>query len=195
MKPKRRNGMSHGTPPYTRSHYFIKKDFQTKFILKFCLLLLAGVIVSTGLLFFFSQDTLTSSFQDSKLVIENTAMAILPNVIYTGLITLALLAIATIIVTLFISHRIAGPMFRFEKELKEIGEGDLTKKVSLRKKDQAQELADCINDMTASLRGRVLPIRTGLEHILKSARKQNAPKDLIEELEKLHQDILSNLKT
>jgi len=195
MKPKRRNGMSHGKSPYTRSHYFIKKDFQTKFILKFCLLLLAGVIVSTGLLFIFSRGTLTSSFQDSKLVIENTAMAILPNVLYAGLITLALLAIATIIVTLFISHRIAGPMFRFEKELKEIGEGDLTKKVSLRKKDQAQELADCINDMTASLRGKVIPIRTGLEHILKSARKQNASNDLIEELEKLHQDILSNLKT
>lgn len=187
--------MSQGKNPYTRSHYFIKKDFQTKFILKFCLLLLAGVIVSTGLLFVFSRDTLTSSFQDSKLVIENTAMAILPNVVYTGLITLALLAIATIIVTLFISHRIAGPMFRFEKELKEIGEGDLTKKVSLRKKDQTQELADCINDMTASLRGKVLPIQAGLEHILKSAREQNAPKDLIEELEKLHQDILSNLKT
>lgn len=187
--------MSQGKSSYTRSHYFIKKDFQAKFILKFCLLLLAGVIVSTGLLFIFSRDTLTSSFQDSRLVIENTAIAILPNVVYTGLITLALLAIATIIVTLFISHRIAGPMFRFEKELKEIGEGDLTKKVSLRKKDQTQELADCINHMTASLRGKVIPIRTGLEHILKSARKQNASKDLIEELEKLHQDILSNLKT
>ena len=120
--------MSQGKKPYTRSHYFIKKDFQTKFILKFCLLLLAGVIVSTGLLFLFSQDSLTSSFQNSRLVIKNTALAILPTVVYTGLITLALLAIATIIVTLFISHRIAGPMFRFEKELKEIGEGNLTKK-------------------------------------------------------------------
>ena len=130
--------------PYTRSHYFIKKDFQTKFILKFCLLLLAGVIVSTGLLFLFSQDSLTSSFQNSRLVIKNTALAILPTVVYTGLITLALLAIATIIVTLFISHRIAGPMFRFEKELKEIGEGNLTKKVSLREKDQAQKLTQIL---------------------------------------------------
>lgn len=186
--------MSQGKKPYVRSHYFIKKDFQTKFILKFCFLLLAGVIVSTGLLFLFSQDTLTSSFQNSKLVIENTAMAILPTIIYTSLITFALLAIATIIVTLFISHRIAGPMFRFEKELKEIGEGDLTKKVFLRKKDQAEDLADCINDMAASLHGKVIYIRNGIEQILESARRENASKDLIEKLEKLHQDILSNLK-
>jgi len=178
-----------------RRHYFIKKDFQVKFILKFCLLLLAAVIVSTGLLFLFSQDTLTSSFQNSRLVIENTALAILPTVVYTGLVTLVLLTIATIAVTLFISHKIAGPMFRFEKELKEIGEGNLKKKVSLRKKDQAEELAYCINEMTASLREKVIHIRTMLEHILKSAREQNASTDLIEALENLHQEISNNLKS
>jgi methyl-accepting chemotaxis protein len=181
--------------PYKRSHYFIKKDFQTKFILKFCFLLLAGVILSTGLLFIFLQDTLTSSFQNSKLVIEITAMAILPTIIYTSLVTLALLAIATIIVTLFVSHRIAGPMFRFEKELKEIGEGDLTKKLSLRKDDQVENLADCITEMTASLHEKFSLIRVGLERILESARKQKTSKELIEELESLHHYMLDNLKS
>ncbi len=187
--------MSKGKQFPKRSHYFIKKDFQTKFILKFCLLLLAGIVISTGLIFLFSQDSLTSSFHDSKLVIENTALAILPTVIYTSLVTLGLLTIATIIFTLFISHRIAGPMFRFEKELREIGDGDLTKKVSLREKDQAVEMAECINDMTASLRSKIILIRTGLEHILASAHKQNASKELIEELENLQKDISNNLKS
>ncbi len=177
-----------------RSNYFIKKDFQTKFIIKFCLLLLAGIFISTGLIFLFSQNSLTSSFHNSKLVIENTAIAILPTVIYTSLVTLGLLTIATIIVTLFISHKIAGPMFRFEKELKEIGDGDLTKKVSLREKDQAGEMAECINDMTTNLRDKIILIRTGLESILESAREQNASKEHIEALENLHKDILDNLK-
>lgn len=187
--------MLQGEQSYKRSHYFIKKNFQTKFILKFCLLLLIGVIISTGLLFIFSQDTLTSSFQNSRLVIENTAIAILPAVIYTALITLGLLTIATIVVTLIISHKIAGPMFRFEKELKEIGDGNLTKKVSLRKNDQAEEFAVCLNKMTASLREKVTHIRTRLERILESARKADVSEDLIEELENLHQEILSNLKS
>jgi len=187
--------MSKDKQSHNRSHYFIKKDFQTKFILKFCLLLLVGIVISTGLLFLFSQDSLTSSFHHSKLVIENTALAILPTVIYTSLVTLGLLTIATIIFTLFISHKIAGPMFRFEKELREIGNGDLTKKISLREKDQAGEMAECINDMTASLREKIILIRTGLERILESAREQNASKELIEELENLHKDILDNLKS
>ena len=120
---------------YKRRQYFIKKEFQVKFILKFCLLIVFGAIISTGLLFLFSQDTLTSSFQQSRLVIKSTGLAILPSVLYTNLITLGLIAIAAIIVTLFVSHKMAGPLFRFEKELRNIGEGDLTTKVVVRKDD------------------------------------------------------------
>ncbi len=187
--------MFHGKQQYRRKNYFIKKEFQTKFILKFCLLLLAGVIISTAMLFYFSQDTLTSSFQHSRLVIENTAFAILPTIVYTSLTTLALLTVSTIIFTLFISHKIAGPMYRFELDLEEIGKGDLTKKISLRKNDQAAELAISINKMTAGLREKVILIRSDVEQILESARKQNASQDLIEQVENLHQKITSNLKS
>ena len=180
---------------YQRRNYFIKKGFQVRFIIKFCLLMLLGIVISTGLLFVFSQGTLTSSFQNSRLVIENTSLAILPAIIYTSLITLCLLTLATILVTLFISHKIAGPMFRFEKDLKEIGQGNLTKKVMLRRKDQAAELAGSITEMAALLREKVVNIRQGLEKVLESARAQNAPTGVVEGLEHLLQDIRDNLKT
>ena len=180
---------------YQRRNYFIKKGFQVRFILKFCLLMLLGIIISTGLLFISSQGTLTSSFKDSRLIIENTSLAILPAIIYTSLITICLLMLATIVVTLFISHKIAGPMFRFEKDLKEIGEGNLTKKVVLRQKDQAAELADSITDMTALLREKVVNIRQGIEKVLGSARAPNAAPEIVEGLERLLEDIRANLKT
>ena len=186
--------MSENRHPYRRRHYFIKKEFQFKFILKFCLIILVGVIFSTGLLFLFSQGTLTSSFQQSRLVIKNTASAILPAVIYTNLITLGLITLATIIVTIFISHKIAGPLFRFEKDLKEIGEGDLTKNIGLRKKDQITDMAVSLNKMIASLHDKVLDIQSDVKHLLESASKQNAPKLLIEELNHIHQKIGSSFK-
>lgn len=187
--------MSQDGHPHKRRHYFIKKDFQFKFILKFCLIILAGVLISTSLLILFSQGTLTSSFQQSRLVVKNTAVAILPAVIYTNLITLGLISLATIVVTLFVSHKIAGPMFRFEKEIKEIGQGDLTKKITLRKKDQITEMAQCLEKMTASLHEKVLDIQTGVEHLVESASEQNAPQGLIEELNRLNQKIKNNFKT
>ena len=178
---------------YKRRQYFIKKEFQVKFVLKFCLLIVFGTIISTGLLFLFSQDTLTSSFQQSRLVIKSTGLAILPSVLYTNLITLGLIAIATIIVTLFVSHKIAGPMFRFEKDLENIGKGDLTNKVTLRKKDQMTDMADSLNAMTAGLHKKVLGVQTELANILK-AFEQNASEDLIGQLKQLHQKIESTFK-
>ncbi len=186
--------MSRENPSNIRKTYFIKKDFQVRFILKFCLLLVAGVVVSTGLLFFFSRDSLTSSFQHSRLVVENTSQAILPTVIYTSLVTMGILAIATVIVTLFISHKIAGPMFRFEQDLKEIGNGNLSKKVILRKKDQATAMAACINDMTTGLHEKVSHLQAELERITVSARSQKAPAGIVEELESLHLDFTKTFK-
>ena len=186
--------MSQDGHPYKRRYYFIKKDFQFKFILKFCLLILAGVVLSTCLLFLFSQDTLTSSFSQSRLVIKNTSMAILPAVIYTNLITLGLISLSAIFVILFISHKIAGPMFRFEKEIKEIGEGNLTNKITLRKKDQITEIAQCLDKMIASLHDKVFDIKIGVDHILELASKKDAPQELIEELNRLNKKIESSFK-
>ena len=186
--------MSQNRHPYRRKHYFVKKDFQLRFILKFCLIVLIGAIISTSLLFLFSQGTLTSSFQQSRLAIKNTAFAILPAVIYTNLITLGLVALATIAVTLFVSHKIAGPMFRFEKELKAIGEGDLTKDIRLRKMDQITDMAATLNKMVSSLHEKVLDIQTGVEHLIESASKQKAPEGLVEELNHLYQKIGSSFK-
>lgn len=177
-----------------RKHLFVEKGFQFKFIVKFCLLLLIGVVISTSLLLLFSQDTLTSSFKHSRLVISNTAVAILPAAIYTNLITLGLIALATILITLSISHKLAGPLFRFEKELREIGDGDLTKNIRLREKDQITDMAASINNMAAGLREKVLDLETELGQVIDLASEQRASQKLIEELKSLHQKIGANFK-
>jgi methyl-accepting chemotaxis protein len=179
-----------GDQPFTkRKNYFIKKDFQTRFILKFCLLLLLGVIISTGLLFIFSQDTLTSSFEDSRLQIKSTGLAILPSVILTNLMTLALIALASVGITLFVSHRIAGPLFRFEKDLKDIGKGDLTKRVSLRRKDQMMAIAKAMNEMAGGLQKKVQFIQQDVEQIKQKASHSKDAKDLLPDLEILTEKI------
>lgn len=182
------------TKTYKRRHFFVKKEYQFKFILKFCLIVLAGSIISTGLTLFFSQGTLTSSFENSRLVVKNTALAILPAIIYTNIITILMISLATIAVVLFLSHKIAGPMFRFEKELKLIGDGDLTKTIQLRKDDQIKDMAESLNGMTANLHGKILDIQKSIEKLIGAAKKQEAPLELIEELDRLRQSINNQFK-
>jgi len=177
---------------FRRRHYFIKKDFQFRFILKFCLLLLAGVIISTGLLLLFSQDTLTSSFSNSRLVIEKTAFAIMPQVIYTNLITLGLITIASIVVILLVSHKLAGPLFRFEADLKIIGEGDFTKKIRLRKNDQLKSFVESINNMAESIHKKVTDIQADVETINRLASENEVPDELMKRLNELKARINKN---
>ncbi len=158
--------MSQESRTYQRRNYFIKKDFQFKFIMKFCLILIAGIIVSTGLVFLFSQQTLTSSFDNSRLVVEQTGYAIMPTLIITNLITLGIITLAAIGVTLFVSHKIAGPMFRFEQDIKKIAQGDLSVRINLRQKDQFSEMANAFNKMALNLHKKILLIDKQANKIL-----------------------------
>lgn len=177
-----------------RKTYFVKKDFQVGFILKFCMLLLFGVAISTALLFVFSQDTLTSSFHHSRLVIKTTGIAILPAVVYTNLITLGLITVAAIFVTLYISHKIAGPIYRFEKELKRIGDGNLTAKINLRENDQVREMGDSINMMVENLHEKMQTIQTTVDDLKSDAVQSKAIEGIITKIEILDKTIKENFK-
>lgn len=167
---------------YRRKQHFIKKGYQARFIFKFCLLVLVGGLISTGLLYAMSRGTLTSSFENSRLTVESTSVAILPAVVYTNLVTLVLITVATILVALYVSHKIAGPLFRFEKDLSEIAQGDLTKVIRLRRKDEVKDMAETLNRMTASLRERVKEVQDRLDEAAELAEAEGASDALKEKL-------------
>lgn len=171
---------------YKRRQFFIKKGFQFRFILWFCLLVLLGGMLSTGLILYFTQGNLTSLFSNSRLVVTDTAIFILPAVIYTNMITILIISLSLMVVTLFVSHKIAGPLFRLEQDINVIAKGDLTFTVRLRKGDQLRELSADINEMTASLNTKVAAIQSGVERVMISASDQNAPKWFQEKLHELH---------
>jgi methyl-accepting chemotaxis protein len=180
--------------PYRRKQYFIKRGYQTKFVLKFCLLVLLGAVISTALVYYFSLGSVTSTYANSRLTIRATSTAIMPAVIYTNLITLGLITVATVFVVIFVSHRIAGPLYRFEKELSEIAHGDLTKVVQLRKRDEVTEMAENLNRMTSSLRARLLEIRGLLDEASKLAQEEKASEPLVEKLRKARSVVHENFR-
>ncbi len=174
-----------------RRNYFIKRDFQLKFIIKFCLILFVGIILSTLLVFVFSQETLTSSFDNSRLMIQNTGYAIMPTLLITNLITLGIITLAAIGVTLFVSHKIAGPMFRFEQDMKKISNGDLLVRINLRQKDQFSEMAKAFNEMASNLHKKVSKIDQEIDGILVSDTKPETVADYEKIILKLKETITS----
>lgn len=142
-----------------RRQYYIKKDFQARFIARFFGILVLGGLISVALTFANNRDTLTAVYANSRLMIQNTSLAIMPSVIFTTIITTLVISLVAVVVTLLVSHKIAGPMFRFEKDIQRITGGDLKSRIHIRKGDQFQEMAVSLNEMVQSLSDRITEVR------------------------------------
>lgn len=150
---------------WRRRNFFIKKDFQGKIILKFFLAILVGAIIFTAILSLFSADTITITYEDSYLKLDKTPKALLQEIIRAYGLYILLLGIIISGFSLFLSHRIAGPLYRLERSVEEITKGNLAFKIVLRKKDEARELADGMNIMIEALSNRIRDIRLNANSI------------------------------
>jgi methyl-accepting chemotaxis protein len=65
---------------------------------------------------------------------------------------IAILVVVIFVAGIFISHRIAGPMYRFEKSAEAISKGDLSVNFNIRKSDDMRKTAVTLEEMIESLR-------------------------------------------
>ena len=136
-----------------RKSIYINKDFQRNFIIKFCILVAAGSVISGFIIYFMSRMTVTTTFENSKLLIKSTADYILPAVLLSSAVVMVIIGLATIVITLFASHKISGPLYRLEKDVQNVTEGNLRTEFNIRSADQIKPLAISLNNMVKALRG------------------------------------------
>jgi methyl-accepting chemotaxis protein len=84
---------------------------------------------------------------------------------FSLIILLVVFMLVAAVLAVFISHKIAGPMFRFERSLEAIANGDLHFQVNLRKSDEFKYLADKVNTMILQLRSKIQTEQTGIMEI------------------------------
>ena len=167
---------------YKRRNYFIDKEFQSKFILKFCLLIAGGGLLTMGILYLLARRSTTVSILDSRVVVLSTADFILPLLIQTVAVVTILVGLASILVTLFVSHKIVGPLYRFKKGLEKMRSGDLFSDFHIRSYDQLQDLAGEFNSMIDKVREQIKLVKANLADL--KAKKGNISDQDIEELDK-----------
>ena len=165
-------------PVFHRRQYFIDRPFQTRFIVTFLLVLVFGGCLSVALTrfgWFGGADTLTSSYDSGGLVVKQTSLAILPSVVWTTVVTTCILGLVVWLVTLLVSHKIAGPMYRFEHDIQAIATGDLQKKIRIRDGDQFAALATSLNTMVDSFNGKLTKVDDCLARLADQTRQIDSP--------------------
>ena len=89
-----------------------------------------------------------------QLNIANTWERLGLSILIGNIVAAVIAGLMAIIVVLYISHKIAGPLYRFESLCKQVGEGNLNTITHLRSNDQLQELAQSFSAMVDKLRNR-----------------------------------------
>lgn len=172
-----------------RSNYFIKKEFQTRFILKFCGLLIVSCLLMGALVYFLSTRTITASFENLRFVARTTSDFILPALALGALAAAIIVSISCIAVVLYVSHRIAGPLYHIEKSICRITGGDLTVSTNLRKTDEVRTIADRLNEMVKKIREtvagyeeEVMAIEDAIDSIRKELGNEGIPRERVTQI-------------
>ena len=166
-----------------RRTYIVRMGFQKDFIIKYCVLVLIAVVVLSLIVYLFCGTTVTTVFKESRLKILNTNDFILPYLFWSSLIAVVCAVAVCWRMTMIISNRLAGPLYRFEKDIAQVAQGDLTLNIRVRQKDEFKSLARILNDLTGDWRNDIIAIKKKIEELDRS--KDLAPKD---------RTVLNNLK-
>ena len=156
---------------YNRKNYFIKKKFQTGFFVKFFAIIAVEAAAALGLFLYMSKGTLTAGYSGYELKVARTTDFFLPSLLTANIVIVIITGIAGIVIMILVSHKIAGPLYRFEKVLDVIKHGDLSHRFSLRSSDELRELANGLNGFTEILDKKVSDIKTEIKEISEIAEK------------------------
>ncbi|MGA2782498.1 MAG: hypothetical protein ABSF13_11365 [Smithella sp.] len=135
-----------------RKTYYIDKHFQTKHMLLTMLLLLSYTFAFIIIIFAPYILTLFLDYPLAEKAEAARALLLLHSTVWPGIGGVILLFGA---VSIFISHKTAGPLYRLKKSIAEITEGNLDVKVRLRKWDDLKDLAEHVNMLAEELRNFV----------------------------------------
>jgi len=132
---------------YKRSIFLINRRFQFRFSLYVCSWLFALSLIYPLIIYslfdFFTRYIEAGVEHQSIAALHQTRgelvwLLILLQVLFLGI---------TLLISIFVSHRIAGPLYKLNRYLKEAATGNLQGDLQFRKSDHFKELAESYNEM------------------------------------------------
>lgn len=141
-----------------KRHLYVQKEFQSRVIINFCLLIFSGFFLFCIAYYYSLNVKLDGNYAETLDKVRFLKNAFMGRFFILELAVLALLGAGVVVVTLLMSHRIAGPLWRIEQTAKAVGEGDVTIRIHLREKDEIRGLADQMNKMVETIGARLKDI-------------------------------------
>lgn len=131
-------------PKAKRRIVFVKRGFQTRYVIwVFAFVLIA--ITAIGLDFYFHFGREVQNFMDPSLY------DLFKTDSYVFMFKLIIYMVGVTLFAIIGSHKLAGPIYRFERSARVVGSGDLTHRIKTRHGDELGDLRDEFNMMVESV--------------------------------------------
>ncbi len=179
-----------------RRHVFINQAFQGRFIVGAFLLILLSGLCSAGLIYWLIGGDLQAQSQTAHANIMTAWQRLGLSIFIGNLVAIVIAGAAATIAVIYASHKIAGPLYRFEKLCEQIGAGQLDTMTSLREHDQLQQLGAAFTAMVEKLRARkgqqqnqIDLLTTHVESLKNDANLGDAQRESLSKLESLIKEL------
>ena len=152
MPPSGSSGGDSSQKPETirRRILLIKRALQMKYVLlAFLTVVLTVSIVSLDIYYILGKIYVNELGSENLVRVMRGASRLLA-------VHLPVYFVLVILVSVFVSHKFAGPIFRLEKVAEAISKGDLTVQAVLRQGDELFDTAEAMNRMIELLRQKLL---------------------------------------
>ncbi len=135
---------------YPRKQFLVDREYQFRFVRSVLVWVFAiavfGAVIAIGLLW--------RQMYRPELETQSYFVAAFIGVSITLLVELLIAIPIVSFLGIRSSHRVVGPVVRIKKMLEAIGSGDFSQRITLRKGDALENLAEAINKMAERLRSR-----------------------------------------
>jgi len=186
--------MKQGTA-YRRTQYFIAKKFQLKYVGMILLLVSLTAVMCSYVTYYTMMltmgDKLANVYPQGRLI------AIVNMVNFRILLSMLLVTPLIIMIGIYASHKIAGPIYRIEKFLGLMANGDLSLTLTLRKNDELASLAGGINRFVESVKSAMKKekaaigsISVSMENLRRLGRSKPVDNTALDQaLDKLNEEV------
>ncbi len=123
----------------------IEKYFELKFLLKYIVSFIAGFALVLSILFFALPHKDVAHYYEAVYLLSRTNSFLFTVFLIAGIAELAFTGIIIIFLSIMMSHKLAGSLYRLEKTLEYTAAGDLTRTMRLRHCDPVKDLALAFN--------------------------------------------------
>lgn len=136
---------------YARRNFFVNREMQGKLIFYYFLLAFITVGFFMMVVTFIMSDQFSIAYNNHHIVVEKSTYTMIRNMLQANWIVMVTGGVVLSLIIMLITHRIAGPLYRFSKTLDAMLRKDLSHNICLRARDEAKPIAGQINEFNLML--------------------------------------------